>query len=90
MDEKQLLQAMQTMIDHAKEELQQDIRGVAMVQENHMQRIENLLKEDYGRLAKSAADTADYNDIKDIQASHGQAIKNHEERIEKLEKSAAV
>lgn len=103
MDEKQLLQAIAQMIDEKTSGLatREDLAGLAtreemtrqnnetrVLIENSFQKIQNLLEEDYGRVANAVAKTADYDDLKSTVSEHRNALVNHNERLTELEKKA--
>lgn len=96
MDEKQLLAAIGQLIDEkiaglaTKEDIERAERQMRVVVENGYQRIENLLREDYSRVAGAAAKGAAAADtqaeIKSTVADHNRALQNHNERLTTLEK----
>lgn len=63
-------------------------RQLHVLFENSVSRIENLLREDYGRVAASAAKVADYDEVKSKVSEHQSALENHNERLTELEKKA--
>ena len=107
MDEKQLLDAIGKLMDDkigvlreevagqintVREEMNEQNRQTRVVVENGYKRIENLLREDYGRVseaaAKGAAAADSQKDIASTVADHTRALENHNERIAELEKQA--
>lgn len=75
-----------------REELTGQNRETRILIENSTKRIENLLREDYGRVADAAAKgaaAADRQDeIKSTVSDHDHALQNHNKRITDLEKKA--
>lgn len=83
---------MDEKLDVTKRELQKAINGLDMKLDNHFQKIQNLLQEDYGRIegnaAKGAKAADGYEQVKGVQADHERAIQQHHERITALEEKA--
>lgn len=65
-----------------------DIHDTRTLIENGYQRIENLLREDYGRVAAAADKVRDYDNVKSKVAEHDSALQSHNTRIKELEKKA--
>ncbi len=63
-------------------------RHLRVLIENSMSRIENLLREDYGRVAGAAKKVADYDEVKGAVTRHESALENHNKRLTELEKKA--
>ena len=71
-----------------REEMTKQNNETRVLIENSFQKIQNLLEEDYGRVADAAAKTADYDDVKSQVAEHRSALENHSQRLTELEKKA--
>lgn len=69
-----------------KEDLEEKDRRLHILIENSMSRIENLLREDYGRVAGAAAKVADYDEVKGKVDTHQTTLENHNRRLVELEK----
>lgn len=65
-----------------------DIHDTRALIETGYQKIENLLREDYGRVADAANKVQDYDTVKSKVAEHDNALQSHNKRIEALEKKA--
>lgn len=76
------------IVDTLREEITNQNNETQMMVENGYQRIENLLREDYGRVANAANKVADYDEVKGKVAGHDRTLESHNERISKLEKTA--
>jgi len=92
MDEKQLLDAIRTIVREETaaqtEIIEERMTRLEVSYENQTQQILNLLREDYSRVADAAAKTADYADVKSQVVDHQRALENHNKRITELEKKA--
>lgn len=79
-------------INGLREEMSSHNRETRILVENGYKRIENLLREDYGRVAdfaaKGAAVAESHKELKGTVADHDRALQNHNQRITKLEKQA--
>lgn len=65
-----------------------DIHDTRTLIETGFKKIENLLREDYGRVADAANKVHDYDAVKGKVAEHDRALQSHNNRIEELEKKA--
>jgi len=99
MDEKQLLQAIGQMMDEKlgemrtemhdiKKEMSERMTRLEVSYENNTEKILDLLREDYSRVATAAAKTGDYDEVKSMVKDHNKALVNHNQRITDLEKKA--
>jgi len=83
------------MMDSKLEPINQRLDGIEgrmtrleVSYENNTEKILNLLREDYSRVATAAAKTGDYDEVKSMVKDHNKALVNHNQRITDLEKKA--
>lgn len=94
MDDTQLLEALRSIVREETSHLATQVsvdendRHLRMLIENSMSKIENLLREDYGRVAGAATKVADYDKVKNKVFEHQTALENHNNRLIELEKKA--
>lgn len=89
-NKKSILRSIDSKIDSLREEMTRQNNETRMLVENGYSRIENLLREDYGRIADAANKVQDYDELKNTVAVHEDALQNHNKRITELENKAAI